>query len=203
VSSELAQTADAIRTQVAAIGITGAQPAGSPSEVGGGTPIGGALALFENYTLLAEPLRGDFVLLITDGLPNCNPSNANTCLNPTACKCTTTSCGTSSTAPFCSLGCLDQDGAVAAATALANRGIKTVVVGFGADTTSGDAPAALNAIAQAGGAPQSCPGGLSAECGANATCNVSTHLCSRAYYQASSAAELGTVLSAIANNVLR
>src|SRR5213076_2081393 len=56
--------------------------------VGGGTPTGLSLSFVGGLPELNDPKREDFVLLLTDGLPNCNPSNPNTCTTPAACNCT-------------------------------------------------------------------------------------------------------------------
>ena len=43
-----------------------------PTGTGGATPTGPSLAFFSSYTPLLDPLRLELVLLLTDGLPNCN-----------------------------------------------------------------------------------------------------------------------------------
>jgi hypothetical protein len=107
--------------------------------------------------------RDDVVVLVTDGLPNCNDGHpANLCqVNTTlcgasaticpaqqqACGCTTSSCAGS----LCAKGCLDDEGTLSAVQALRLRGIRTVVVGFGADTAGGDAARVLGELATAGG----------------------------------------------------
>jgi hypothetical protein len=166
----------------------------------GGTPTGPSLSMLSRQpSLTGNDGREDYVLLITDGLPNCNSTNANglcacgTSCTPqqvSACQCTTSTCSGS----LCSLGCLDSSGSVAAETSLANVGVKTIVVGFGPDVAAGSALTVLDAMARAGGVPRSCPNGTSAECGAGSTC-LSNRTCDRAFYQASSSAELQGVLS--------
>jgi hypothetical protein len=150
---------------------------------------------------VADPNRADFVLLLTDGLPNCNPSNSSNCLNAAACKCTTTNCGTDTSAPFCTLGCLDQGGAVAAVNDLRTKDIRTIVVGFGADFgLGGDGPLVLNAMAEAGGFARGCPGGLDSECGgASNPCDQTTKLCTQKFYQAANGAALAAALQDISN----
>jgi hypothetical protein len=199
VDSELQATATQINQAIQAIGITGSQPPGSTNEVGGGTPTGPSLNFLGTYTPLQDPNRADFILLLTDGLPNCNPSNSNNCINATACKCTTSSCGTDTSAPFCTLGCLDQGGAVSAVADLRTKDILTIVVGFGADTGAGDGPLVLNAMAEAGGFARACPNGTNAECGSNNTCDQATRLCQKKFYQASNGAELAAALADISD----
>ncbi len=94
-------------------------------------------------------------------------------------------------------GCLDRYASVAAVMELRNKGIKTVVVGFGAETVSGDAPETLNAMADEGGFAVSCPNGTDQECRANGPCSAATRLCTKKYYQATNQAELEAVLGAI------
>ena len=199
VDTELQATATQINQAIQAIGITDSQPPGSTNEVGGGTPTGPSLNFLGTYTALQDPNRSDFILLLTDGLPNCNPSNSNNCLNAGACKCTTSSCGTDTSAPFCTLGCLDQGGAVTAVNDLRTKDIRTIVVGFGADTGAGDGPLVLNAMAEAGGFARGCPMGTNAECGSNNTCDQATKLCNKKFYQASNGAELAAALADISN----
>jgi hypothetical protein len=196
--SALQAKADEVRTAVQAIGITGSAAPGSFNEVGGGTPTGPSLTFLNSHLPLQDTTRANYVLLLTDGLPNCNASNTNNCTAPTSCRCTTTSCGSDLSAPFCTLGCLDQAGASSAVSALRGRNIRTVVVGFGADTTSGDAPLVLNELANAGGLARTCPNGTSAECGPGGSCDVPLRLCTRRYYQAANASELQAVLAEIA-----
>ena len=54
----------------------------------GGTPTGASLQFVGNLPELNGTQREDFVLLLTDGLPNCNASNPNACTMPAQCKCT-------------------------------------------------------------------------------------------------------------------
>jgi hypothetical protein len=92
-----------------------------------------------------------YVLLLTDGLPNCNLAlNAATCPTTTpGCKNTNTCSGGS----CCGLGakdCLDDSATRQAAASLLADGFKVYVVGFGASAT-GNNQAVLDNIAAAGG----------------------------------------------------
>lgn len=183
---------------------------------GGGTPTGATIA-FVGDTWAADPAlldpndgRDDFILLLTDGLPNCNPANENmicgcyprcaqdladrcACtINPTATGCNN---GDSSGATgYCSRGCLDRAGASVQIAAQKKRGIRTIVLAFGPDLT--DATETLAAMAAAGGGNfRTCPSGN--ECGANDECVVSNHLCRRQYYTAQNSSDLGEALEAI------
>lgn len=77
---------------------------------------------------------------------------------------------------------------------LRQKGIKTIVVGFGADLGSGDGPEVLNALAAEGGFPRECPNGTDAECGAGNSCVQATKLCAGAFYQAATGTELAEAL---------
>ncbi len=176
----------------------------------GGTPTGSSLRFVGEYAGLndANDFRDDFVLLLTDGLPNCNAQNPkNLCAcqaggcdaaQLTACACTgpQTSC---LNATNCSFSCLDQDGSVDAVRALRMKGIKTIVVGFGADLASGDGPVVLNALAKEGGFARTCPNGTDAECGSGNTCITADKVCTSAFYQAANGNELATALNNISN----
>jgi hypothetical protein len=147
-----------------------------------------------NLTELHGTDRDDFVLLLTDGLPNCNANNPNAG-NTATCRCTQTSCGTSP------LGCLDKDASVAAVAALqSQREIRTIVIGFGAETAAGAGPETLNAMAEAGGFARNCEGDPLA-CGAGDTCDPATKLCGRRFYQAANADELAAALREIINKI--
>jgi len=205
---DLQSWADGINMQLQLPCNTTPAPATCPL---GGTPTGGSLGFLAGMSELHDPNRDDFVLLITDGLPNCNSANPNTCANPTACKCTliNPTNGTPQCAPmpndaaFCVRGCLDQDGSVEAIRNLRmapGGGVKTIVVGFGSDFGSGDGFDVLNAMAIAGGFQRTCPMGTDAECGTGGRClNVmgSNPTCQTAFYSASNQAELIAALSAI------
>lgn len=169
-------------------------------QVGGGTPTGDSLRFLNTYAPLANDDREDFVLLLTDGLPNCNGGLAS---ESTTCRCTfpkstpNAPCSTTTPPPqsFVANQCLDRDGSVRAVEELRKKNIKTIVVGFGADTAAGDGPDTLNAMAEAGGFARVCPNGTNAECGANNTCN--NKICARKFYQAANAAELAQALKDI------
>jgi hypothetical protein len=150
---------------------------------GGGTPTAATLQALASggangsaYLPLVDPARESFVLLLTDGEPNCDANNPNDCTQPT-CNCTNYQ-GVAPTSPcpgsgcacgqgpagtgFCTLGCIDTDAVVTAITALRQLKIRTIPVGFGLETLadsgvgSGFAPAALNAEAIAGGFGREC-----------------------------------------------
>jgi hypothetical protein len=152
----------------------GAAIAGALNAMGpnGGTPTADTLNQVGADTTLTDPLRSDFVLLITDGEPNCNTAKAAECdaccQNNSLCSGPVNANGTSM---FCNAGvdpmtlcsgtppscdgtfCLDGDGTVAAVTSLRMKNVLTAVLGLGSEAASPDAYAVLNAAANAGGAP--------------------------------------------------
>ncbi|MBI5545818.1 MAG: VWA domain-containing protein [Deltaproteobacteria bacterium] len=106
-----------------------------------------------------------FIILLTDGAPNCvaegaivelcnvceREKTAEACYAPGTCSPTygaRTSCSDSRT-------CLDEAGMTGAVATLKRLGIDTFVVGFGAGTKGGATVRVLNAAAEAGGHPQS------------------------------------------------
>lgn len=174
----------------------------------GGTPTGSSLEFLGTYGGLndSNDFRDDFVLLLTDGLPNCNDSNPNqlcscgascSAQQTATCNCTTSTCAST----LCAKGCLDQDGAVAAVKALKQKGIRTIIVGFGADLVGGAGPVVLNAMAKEGGFPRECQMGTDAECGgAPGSCNTATKQCSTSFFQAANGAELAAALRKISES---
>lgn len=136
----------------------------------GGTPTAVTLEKLARNAQLqsSNPNQARIVLLITDGIPNCNVANKAICeeckargcsdgvgLNEcTACfadPCKATFQLFSDTSCEALNACLDGSNMVAAVSALAAKGIKTFVIGFGAETSSGDAAAILSQAAVAGG----------------------------------------------------
>jgi hypothetical protein len=188
--TDLTLAADSVNTHVQAL------------VAGGGTPTAASLRFVGGYAPLHSVERSNFVVLLTDGLPNCNAANPNACdnANQALCRCTLATCSIAN--GFCARGCLDADSSAAAASELRQAGIRTIVVGFGTElSTSLDGIGTLNAIAQAGGVPRGCPSGLDAECGAGNTCNPATKICAYPFYQATSAGDLAQVLSKIASGL--
>src|SRR5262249_6396665 len=127
-----------------------------PTGTGGATPTGPSLAFFSDYAPLQDALRLELVLLLTDGLPNCNPGiTAEHCI----CTATANSCPPVGTPN----NCLDKDRTVEAVQGLAARGVHVVVIGFGDETRVSldgglQAPIVLQEMALAGNYPRLCPG---------------------------------------------
>jgi hypothetical protein len=170
----------------------------------GGTPTSSSLNYLGTRQDLQVEGREDLVLLLTDGLPNCNENNANfwTPANPSRCRCTLDNPAFCESAPYDKLGCLDKDGSVQAVQNLRNKQIRTIVIGFGAETATGDGTEVLNAMAEAGGfalAPKACT--TNTDCGAGDTCDTTAKTCRRRFYQAGNEAELSAALEAISKVV--
>lgn len=157
----------------------------------GGTPTAAALRNLLTVPELTEVqgLRDDVVVLVTDGVPNCNEANPNnlcacgagcSTAQTSACACTSSACAGST----CAVGCLDADDTLAALRELRQRGIRTAIVGFGSDLVG--AEALLQQMAQAGGYARSCE---VMSCGAGDSCD-GDGLCGRAWFQASNHDEL-------------
>ncbi|MCA3013336.1 MAG: adventurous gliding motility lipoprotein CglB, partial [Myxococcaceae bacterium] len=187
------------------------QALGGAVQVTGGTPTSGSLTFLGGYAGLLDEAdnRDDFVLLLTDGLPNCNPSNtlgcntmppppANLCtLNPVPNPTNLNNCSQQ----YCRAGYLDKDGVVTAVKQLKSRNVRTIVVGFGADFATPEALDVLNSMAAEGGFARRCPKGTNAECGdptgqANRCIN---EVCQKQFYAARNATDLGQALADIQN----
>jgi hypothetical protein len=105
-------------------------------EPAGGTPTAAALARAGAYFASGDgaALDGEkYVLLATDGGPNCNPDltcDASSCtINMEGLDCAGNCCDPAKD-PNGPTSCLDEDGTLEAVTALANAGVKTFVVGI-------------------------------------------------------------------------
>ncbi|MCA9601598.1 MAG: VWA domain-containing protein [Myxococcales bacterium] len=107
----------------------------------GGTPT--AASLDRARVELAKLSGASYVLLVTDGAPNCNGSlNRNSC----QCTCSTSQCKCTGTGGAAT-NCLDDTRTVQSVADLATAGIPTYVIGFDTDAW-GDV---LDAMASAGG----------------------------------------------------
>lgn len=113
----------------------------------GGTPTAAALEFVGALPSLQPATDGSpaVVLLVTDGLPNCNDANpVNACAAPNTCPCTVGTC----TGAVCATGCLDADRTGQVLAELAARGIDAVVVSFGPDTASAAATSSFESMAR-------------------------------------------------------
>jgi hypothetical protein len=110
-------TADAIRSRIASL------------RANGGTPTGDSLNNALAYEGLHDESRGNFVLLLTDGLPTCPTGDGEDATEA------------------------DAQLALDAVGALKTAGIETFVIGMGEDLNASN-PTLLNNMAVAGGRPQ-------------------------------------------------
>lgn len=134
---------------------------------GGGTPTAAMLEQVGKLTRLstAEPGRKRFVMLLTDGEPNCSTSQTNfdrctACNDSKLCegagKCNPTFHGTTSSQPPClsETACLDDTGLVEQVTALHKAGVDTFIIWFGSESAQPVTAQILNQAAEAGGQPR-------------------------------------------------
>lgn len=132
---------------------TAVQVAYAAAAPGGGTPTAVTLRAAKTYLTGLGTTSTLNVLLITDGMPNCNLGNDPlTCLSSTpGLPCTPTNdCG-----GYGAKNCLDDANTVAAAAELKAAGIKVFVVGFDSALAAGNNKVVLDAIAAAGGTQSS------------------------------------------------
>lgn len=170
---------------------------------GNGTPTGASVAFVGSHdTLQQDDQRGDYILLLTDGLPNCNEQNADNCTSG-RCYCTVSACRQDNS--YCARGCLDDNATAAVIGQQKSKGIQTVVLAFGREATARDgaAPAALAKMANAGGTRfRKCT--TNNDCDPtgtlNDTCNAG--FCSRQYFSANNAEELANALLAISQSAV-
>jgi hypothetical protein len=168
----------------------------------GGTPTGPSLRYVGSLPELRTTERADFVLLLTDGAPNCNPAYPDP--YPSArCYCTLGDSSVCSISPYNKLGCLDQDNSVGAIQDMRNQGIRTFVVGFGSEVTSysSQMPQALNAMATAGGLERQCQNNV--DCGVGDTCDTFRGVCYRQFYAATTGGELVSALQRIREKLVK
>jgi len=130
----------------------------------GGAPAAAAVRFVATHAPALAAHRERLVVLITSGRPDCDALNPLNACDGGSCACVGPSCAGAS----CALGCLDESGAFGAISSLLAGAVTTTVVGVGADAAS---RSTLAALAAAGGAEVSCPGGTAAECGGDAMCN--------------------------------
>jgi hypothetical protein len=134
----------------------------------GGTPTATALKFMSTAPDVVRGDRETVAVLVTDGLPNCNLMNPNTCMNPAACQCTSANCS----GFLCTVGCLDLS-TLSVISTLRTQGIQTMVVGVGAETV---APFIEN-LAVAGDFVPTCT--LDTDCPSGVTCDAVTSTCKR------------------------
>ena len=193
-------------TRAALDAILSSNPQG-PTGTGGGTPTAASLAFLGTVPqLTTDKTRDQIVILFTDGLPNCDAALGDVA-GTVACQCTfgpsLDDCGPA-IPPFPGAGCLDVDNSVKAVQFLANANVQTYVVGFGAEAGTAAARDTLQRIAVAGNVrfPRVCPGTPPNQpCSADNPCDLASGLCTKQYYQANDASDLGDILKTITDPV--
>jgi hypothetical protein len=187
--------------------INGVQPLGGTPSAKSLEFVGGKDVAFDS-----TDDRDNYVLLLTDGLPNCNDGLRGAICGkkdaagnqadsaPPDCISTATMPWADSyckAAPGVGLNqCLDRGGLVEAVKGLAAKNITTIVVGFGADTAGGAAAETLNIAAKQGGFTRACPAG-GGPCGPGNPCDPVLKICTSQFFQASSPTELASTLADI------
>ncbi len=166
----------------------------------GGTPTAATLS----FALTIPPEDARTVVVVSDGVPNCNDQNPNnTCAgaNP-ACQCTLgplSACQNAGSMAFqpCSHGCLDVLGVTSAAAQFVQRGQRVFFILLGADLGADLAQRSYDEFARAGGTTITCANGTDAECQGHGTCDPASRTCTRSHYTVHSAQQLSAALSAV------
>ena len=163
----------------------------------GETPTAESLQFLARSGELSDADRPGFVVLLTDGAPDCNAQNAFNCADPVACQCTVDSCTPQN--GLCSLGCLDADPSVAAVRALGALGVTTAIIALGPDAASSGAVDTFDRMMAANppkpfGLQHSCPSGTDAECGPGDACDGATRSCRHRFWRADDTAALTGIL---------
>ncbi len=116
----------------------------------GGTPTGSVMRVAAEYLANPDPDTVPFVVLVTDGAPNCNPEPA---VGPPECVCTSpnTELCTNPDSENAELHCLDDVQSIETIAGLVARGIPVYVVGITRQPTLTEV---LNRMADAGGRPR-------------------------------------------------
>ena len=127
--SALRDGASAVDFAIQRVGATASPLAGG---VGGGTPTGDSIAFVAQHAGFGPTIqRQSFLLLMTDGLPNCNPaSGLDANVNPAACDCTDGATSTVCTY-YPVLDCNDFNETARKVSDIRSTGVKTIVIGYG------------------------------------------------------------------------
>jgi len=198
--ADLRNSADAVDFAIRRVGATASPLSGG---VGGGTPTGDSLVyVAANAGFGSTIQRQSFLLLMTDGLPNCNPAsglNAND--NPAACDCTD-----GPTSAVCTyypvLDCNDFNETARKVRAVRDTGVKTIVIGYG-DVFGASAQQSLEQIAVAGDFQRRCASG-GGECDPSDTACLQTGTqCTEQFFRATSKEQLSAALAAISSSILQ
>jgi hypothetical protein len=205
----LQNSSNAVDFAIHKVGATASPLAGG---IGGGTPTGDSLVYVAANAGFGSTLqRQSFMLLMTDGLPNCNPSSGgpgqpplNANVNPAACDCTD-----GPTSSVCTyypvLDCNDfNETARKVSDIRSSTGVKTIVIGYG-DVFGASAQKTLTQIAAAGDFQRRCNADGS-ECNpADTACfqDSNPNLCAEPFFRASSKDQLSAALAAVSSAILQ
>ncbi len=164
------------------------------TEPSGGTPTAATLRYVQSQ-LTSQVGLAHLVVLVTDGVPNCNQENVNTCADMAACQCTTSAC--TMTNGLCTLGCLDGLNTVNAANDFYNAGIDLMIAPTGTDTVQAAALDLFNQMKSA--VVRTCAS--DSDCRPGTTCDRSTGVCSDNHWTFNSAAEFAPAADRIVKEV--
>jgi len=198
--AQLRSSAQAVDFAIRRVGSTASPLAGG---VGGGTPTGDSLTVISQRAGFGSNVsRQSFLLLLTDGLPNCNPnSGLNANVNPAACDCTDGP--TSSACTFYpTLDCNDFNEVAHKVSDIRSRGIKTIVIGYG-DVFGPSAQNSLQQIAAAGDFQRRCKT-PTVECDPSDTaCFKESNpiRCAEQFFRVTSQAQLAAALKAVVTSI--
>jgi hypothetical protein len=198
--AQLQSSAQAVDFAIRKVGSTSSPLAGG---VGGGTPTGDSLVVISQragFGSLAS--RQSYLLLMTDGLPNCNPnSGLDANVNPAACDCTDGP--TSSACTFYpTLDCNDFNEVAHKVSNIRATGVKTIVIGYG-DVFGPSAQNSLQQIALAGDFQRRCQADGS-ECNPSDTAcfqESNPHVCAEQFFRVTSQAQLAAALAAVTSAI--
>lgn len=201
--SALRDGASAVDFAIKRVGATASPLSGG---VGGGTPTGDSLAFVaQNAGFGSTIQRQSFMLLMTDGLPNCNPnSGLNANVNPAACDCTD-----GPTSSVCTyypvLDCNDFNAtALKVSDIRQTKGVKTIVIGYG-DVFGASAQRTLQQIALGGDFQRRCQANGD-ECDPSDTAcfqESNPNLCAEQFFRATSKDQLSAALAAVSSAILQ
>jgi len=198
----LNSSASAVDFAIKKVGATASPLSGG---VGGGTPTGDSLKFVAQNAAFGSTIqRQSFLLLMTDGLPNCNAaSGLNANVNPAACDCTD---GPQSS--VCTyypvLDCNDFNATAIKVSDIRSTGVKTIVIGYG-DVFGASAQQSLQQIALAGDFQRRCNAD-GTECNPSDTAcfqDSNPHLCAEQFFRATSKEQLSAALAAVTSAILQ
>ena len=198
--AQLQASVQAVDFAIRKVGATASPLAGG---LGGGTPTGDSLAFIAqhaNFGTIAS--RQSFLLLLTDGLPNCNPnSGLDATVNPAACDCTD---GPTSSACsfFPTLDCNDFNEVARKTSDIRAGGVRTIVIGYG-DVFGPTAQNSLQQIALAGDFQRRCNADGS-ECNPTDTAcfqESNPNVCAEQFFRVTSQDQLSAALRAVTSRL--